>query len=45
MDGVNSKTATVTINVGSTTSGTYTITVKGIFVPLQHPVTITLIVP
>jgi sugar lactone lactonase YvrE len=46
MDGVNSKTATVTINVGSsTTSDTYPVTVKGIFVPLQHPVTITLIVP
>jgi sugar lactone lactonase YvrE len=46
MDGTNQKTATLRIvTTSSTVSGTYTITVKGAYVPLQHPVSITLIVP
>lgn len=46
MDGVNPATATLAIvTTSSTPSGTYTITVKGVFAPLQHPVTVTLIVP
>jgi sugar lactone lactonase YvrE len=46
MDGVNPKTAVLTIQTTSSTpSGTFPITAKGAFVPLQHPVTITLIVP
>jgi trimeric autotransporter adhesin len=46
MDGTNSKTAMLTVQTTSTTpSGTYTVTAKGFFVPLQHPVTVTVIVP
>lgn len=45
MDGVNSKTSVVTITVGSSTApGVYTLTVKAVFSPLQHPATITLTV-
>lgn len=45
LDGVNNGTSQVTITVGSSTApGTYTLTVKGSFVPLQHPATITLTV-
>jgi len=45
MDGINPGTSKLTIQTSSSTPvGTYTITVKGVFVPLQHPVTITLIV-
>jgi hypothetical protein len=46
MDGTNNKTSIFTVLVGSTTpSGVYTITVKGVSTPLQHPATITLTVP
>ncbi|MGZ4816383.1 MAG: choice-of-anchor D domain-containing protein, partial [Terriglobales bacterium] len=45
MDGISSQTATLTIQTTSSTPlGTFPITVKGVFFPLQHPVTITLIV-
>jgi sugar lactone lactonase YvrE len=45
LDGVNNGTSVATITVGSSTApGTYTLTVKGSFVPLQHPATITLTV-
>jgi sugar lactone lactonase YvrE len=45
MDGINPQTAVLTIQTTSTTPlGTFPITVKGVFFPLQHPVTITLIV-
>jgi hypothetical protein len=45
MDGIHSETAVLTISTTSTTPlGSFPITVKGVFVPLQHPVTITLIV-
>jgi NHL repeat-containing protein len=45
LDGVNNGTSTVTIAVGATAvPGTYTLTVKGAFVPLQHPATIKLTV-
>jgi hypothetical protein len=41
LDGTNNGTATFTVQTSSsTTSGTYTITVLGVFTPLQHPVTI-----
>jgi sugar lactone lactonase YvrE len=46
MDGINPQTATLAVQTtSSTSSGTYTITVKGFFVPLQHPVTVTVTVP
>jgi trimeric autotransporter adhesin len=46
LDGTNNGTATLNIQTtSSTASGTYTITVKGAFTPLQHPVSITLTVP
>jgi hypothetical protein len=45
MDGIHSETAVLTISTTSMTPlGSFPITVKGVFVPLQHPVTITLIV-
>jgi trimeric autotransporter adhesin len=45
LDGVNNGTSLVTVTVGSSTvTGTYTLTVKGAFVPLQHSATITLTV-
>jgi sugar lactone lactonase YvrE len=44
-DGTHNATSVVTVTVGSTTpKGSYTLTVKGAFVPLQHPATITLTV-
>lgn len=45
LNGVNNGTSTVTITVGaSTPPGIYNLTVKGAFVPLQHPAAITLTV-
>jgi hypothetical protein len=45
MDGVNNKTSVVTITVGSSTApGVYTLSVRGLFSPLQHAATITLTV-
>jgi trimeric autotransporter adhesin len=45
LDGTNPGFSTATITVGaSTTPGTYTLTVKGQFFPLQHPTTFTLTV-
>lgn len=46
MDGISPKTAPLTVQTTSTTpSGTYEVTVNAFFVPLQHPVTVTVIVP
>jgi hypothetical protein len=46
MDGSNPETTNLAIQTTtSTASGTYTVTAKGIFVPLQHPATVTVIVP
>jgi len=41
LDGTNNGSATVTLQTTSSTpTGTFTITIKGAFVPLQHPVSI-----
>ncbi len=46
MNGSTNSTSQLNLAVGSTTApGTYTLTVKGVFAPLQHPVKITLTVP
>jgi sugar lactone lactonase YvrE len=46
MDGISPQTAPLTVQTTSTTpSGTYKVTVNAFFVPLQHPVTVTVIVP
>lgn len=45
LDGTHNGSSQVAIAVGSTTApGTYKLTVKGVFTPLQHPATITLTV-
>jgi trimeric autotransporter adhesin len=45
LDGTHNGTSVATITVGSSTvPGTYTLTVRGSFVPLQHPATIKLTV-